>query len=73
MPQHFSVSEVARRNGVPPRVISDLFYQRLLSDERCPVIGGRRLIPADYLPAITAVLLGRGRRKATTGKQQGST
>jgi hypothetical protein len=50
------VSEVARRFGVRPRVISDLFYQRKLSDTRCPVIGGRRIIPADYVPVIEELL-----------------
>ena len=51
-----SISEVARRFGVRPRDISDLFYQRRLSDEVCPVVGGRRLIPLDYLPEIEAAL-----------------
>jgi hypothetical protein len=57
---YFTVSEVARRRGVPPRVISDLFYARRLDDSRCPIVGGRRLIPADYLPQIDAVLRAAG-------------
>ncbi len=52
-----SVSDAARHLGVRPRDISDLFYQRRLSDEVCPVVGGRRLIPLDYLPVIQAALL----------------
>lgn len=52
----YTVSEVARQVGARPRDISDLFYQRLLSDEKCPIIGGRRIIPPDYLPVITATL-----------------
>jgi hypothetical protein len=58
---HLTVSDVARRLRVRPRAISDLFYQRRLSDERCPIIGGRRLIPDDYLPTIVAVLREQGR------------
>jgi len=56
MVKHFSVSEVARLYGVSPRVISDLFYQRRLSDARCPVIGDRRIIPQDYLAEIAKAL-----------------
>lgn len=55
-----TVSEAARRFAVRPRTISDLFYQRRLSDEKCPVIGGRRLIPESYLPEILAALRERG-------------
>jgi hypothetical protein len=52
-----NVSEVARMVGARrPKDISDLFYQRKLDDRRCPVVGGRRLIPADYVPAIEAAL-----------------
>jgi hypothetical protein len=54
--KHFSVSEVARRIGARPKDISDLFYQRKLDDRRCPVTGGRRLIPEDYVPAVEAAL-----------------
>jgi hypothetical protein len=63
--QHFIVSEVARRIGAKPKDISDLFYQRRLSDVRCPVVGGRRLIPEDYLPTIAATLRDLGRLEAT--------
>jgi hypothetical protein len=56
----WTISEVARRTGVAPRALSDLFYQRVLSDETCPVVGGRRLIPASYLPVIDAALRTRG-------------
>jgi hypothetical protein len=56
---YLTVSDVARQYGVPPRVVSDLFYQRVLSDGVCPVVGGRRLIPASYIPVIEAVLLAR--------------
>lgn len=54
------VSEIARRFNVPPRAISDLFYARRLDDRRCPIIGGRRLIPTDYLPEVEAALRAAG-------------
>jgi hypothetical protein len=54
------VSQVARHFGVKPRDISDAFYQRLLDDTRCPIVGGRRLIPTDYLPAIETHLREHG-------------
>lgn len=54
--QFFVVSEVARRYGIAPRAISDLFYSRRLDDRRCQIIGGKRLIPAEYLPAIEEAL-----------------
>jgi hypothetical protein len=61
-----TVSDVARELGselgveIRPRDITALFYRRQLSDERCPILGGRRLIPHDYLPAIAEALRGRG-------------
>ena len=56
----FLVSQVARRFGVRPRDVSDLFYARILDDVRCPIVAGRRLIPADYLADVEAVLRERG-------------
>ncbi len=61
-----TVSEVARllsrKTGrtVSPQVISNLFYKRLLDDDRCPVVGRFRVIPEEYLPSIEHVLRGRG-------------
>jgi hypothetical protein len=54
--KHFSVSEVARRIGARPKDISDLFYQRKLDDQRCPLTAGRRLIPEDYVPVVETTL-----------------
>ena len=51
---HLSVSAVARQLGVPPRKITDLFYRRKLSDSLCPVVDGRRIIPAEYVPTVEA-------------------
>lgn len=62
MSGYVTVSEAAREIGrkagvvISPRTISDLFYKRLLRDDLCPIVGGRRLIPRDYLPDIEAVL-----------------
>jgi hypothetical protein len=55
------VSEAARRIGAKPRDISTAFYERKLDDARCPIIGGRRLIPEDYLPEIAKTLREMGR------------
>jgi hypothetical protein len=68
--QHLTVSDVARLKGVAPRVISDLFYARRLDDLRCPIVGGRRLIPADYLPEVERVLreVGYWREEGTCAK-----
>ena len=68
MPVRFvSVSEVARRIGVPPRSISDLFYSRELRDDLCPIVGGRRLIPEQYVDEIAAALARRDRRISQVG------
>jgi hypothetical protein len=63
--QHLIVSEVARRiPGARPKDISDLFYQRKLDEARGPIVGGRRLIAEDYVPAIEAALRAAGRLPA---------
>lgn len=54
------VSDVARQLGAKPKTISDLLYQRELSDDLCPIVGGRRLIPRSYLPTIQQILIERG-------------
>ncbi len=51
-----TISRLSRRWNIPPRKISDLFYSRKLDDSRCPIIDGRRLIPADYVPEIERML-----------------
>jgi hypothetical protein len=59
---YLSVSDAARRLGARPKDISDLFYQRLLRDDLCPIVAGRRLIPEDYLDLIAQALKRAGRR-----------
>lgn len=58
--QHLSVLEAARRLGARPRDISDLFYRRELRDDLCPMVGGRRLIPEDYIDRISTALRRHG-------------
>ncbi|MBL8796191.1 MAG: hypothetical protein JNM56_19985 [Planctomycetia bacterium] len=62
-----TVSEVARRLGVRPRDISDLFYRRLLDDACCPVVGSRRLIPEQYVATIAAALRHAPRTRGAGG------
>ena len=60
MPKLFTVSALARQWGIPPRKISDLFYCRRLSDDACPVVEGRRIIPEAYVPVVEQVLRDAG-------------
>jgi hypothetical protein len=60
--EYLCVSEAARRMGVRPRDISDMFYRRQLRDDLCPIVAGRRLIPESYLDTIEVVLRRTGRR-----------
>ncbi|MEQ8788907.1 MAG: hypothetical protein RIC55_21525 [Pirellulaceae bacterium] len=62
------VSDAARELDARPRDISDLFYQRVLDDQRCPVVSNRRVIPRDYLPKIREALAQR--RQAKQGAAQ---
>jgi hypothetical protein len=62
----YTVSEAARqltdRCGavISPKVITELFYRRVLDDAACPIVGGRRLIPGDYVRVIERALRSRG-------------
>ena len=67
--RRLSVSEVARRLGARPRDVSDLFYRRVLRDELCPIVAGRRLIPEWYVEIIASVLRRHG-RLAARGKER---
>jgi hypothetical protein len=67
MSHFYTVSDAARLLGVRPRDISDLFYQRWISDELCPVVGTRRLIPWDALPLIRDALQVRRREQKLAG------
>ena len=58
--EYLSVSEAARKFGAKPKQISDLLYHRVLRDDLCPIVGGRRLIPRSYLPKVLDVLIKQG-------------
>jgi hypothetical protein len=72
MSDYLIVSQVAREltqslgREVRPHDISTLFYGRQLSDDRCPIVGGRRMIPRDYLPEIGRVLRNRKKKLRST-------
>ncbi|MHC4445887.1 MAG: hypothetical protein ACYTF1_22860 [Planctomycetota bacterium] len=55
-----SVGDVARILGVRPSKITQLFYERRLDDDLCPIVGGRRLIPAEYVEIIAMELRRKG-------------
>jgi hypothetical protein len=57
------VTETTRKLGVLPRVLSDLFHAEKLDRDRCPIVGKRRVIPADYVPIIKAKLRELGKVK----------
>jgi hypothetical protein len=71
VPHFFAVSDLARRFNCRPRVISDLLYGRIIPDEECPVVGGRRLIPEKYVDVIAAKLDERRRRRGEEGTANG--
>ena len=55
-----SVGDAARELGVRPARITQLFYERRLRDDLCPIVSGRRLIPRSYLRVIAMQLRGKG-------------
>ena len=57
----FSVSDLARKYDCPPREISDLLYARIIPDHECPIVGGRRLIPAKLVEIIGQKLAERAK------------
>lgn len=71
METYLTVSQIARHLNVPPRVVSDLFYARRLDDKRCPVVGGRRLVPTDYIGEVEAVLRAAGWLSEQSGATHG--
>ncbi len=58
---HLTVSDVARRLGVRPRDISDLFYRRALDESQGPIVGGRRMVAVEDLPEIRRALIRPGK------------
>ena len=66
-----SVGDVARRLGVRPSVITQLFYERRIEDESCPIVAGRRLIPEEMVDVI-AIELRRKGYDVSTGDRRGT-
>ena len=60
MSNPLSVGDAAKILGVRPAEITALFYQQKLCGDRCPIIGGRRIIPADYVEIIAMELRRKG-------------
>ena len=54
--QLVSLAEASRRLRLPPRAVSDGFYQGRLDDSHCQWISGRRAIPVSQLRRIAAAL-----------------
>jgi hypothetical protein len=74
MLDYLTVSEAAQEarealaDDVPPRLISDLIYQRILDVERCPMLGGRRIIERGYLPTLLSRV--RQHRQSTRDRRK---
>lgn len=60
MSQPLSVGDVARLLGVRPSRITQLFYERKLREDLCPIVSGRRLIPPEYVEVIAMELRRKG-------------
>ena len=70
MPHLYTISSLTRRYDVAPRIISDLFYSRKLSDTECPIVDGRRMIPESYIPTVEAVLRAAGKHSPEHPKRR---
>jgi hypothetical protein len=54
MPQFYGIGEAARLAGCAPHYLSTLFYRGILDANRCGRVGGRIVVPAEYLDTIKA-------------------
>lgn len=67
----FSVTEASRELAqahglsVTPHALSNLIYRRVLAADAVRLIGGRRMISTEYLPALAALLRARGAAHTT--------
>ena len=60
MANYQSVGEVAQDLDVSPRAITTLFYEREVRTDLAPIVGGRRLVPPELVPAIRMALRRKG-------------
>src|SRR5436190_914728 len=56
---HFSITETARLLGVPVTVVNNGFYRGVFDRERCLKMGGRCLVPREYIDAVVIPTLRR--------------
>ena len=61
--EYIFTGDVAWELETNPIHITALFYRRLLDNERCRVVRGRRLIPRAYIPEIRQKLIEHGYMK----------
>lgn len=61
MPKLYTVGQLAQMWNIPPTTISVAFYQRVISDSRVTIIGGRRLIPEEAVEDIRRALVAAGK------------
>lgn len=68
----YGVSEAARLMNSKPRDLTNLFYNRQLRDDLCPLVSGRRVIPESYLKNIAMELRRGGKMVDYEGIKGGS-
>jgi len=63
MPDFLSVGQVAKAigGGARPCDITNLFYKGRLREDLCPILGGRRMVPREYVAQIAAALRRAGK------------
>ena len=66
MQEYVGVGDIAREYRVRPSQITQLFSERRLREDLCPVVSGRRLIPRSYVPMIVMALKRKGISVDTT-------
>jgi hypothetical protein len=57
------VGEAARELGIGPHDLAVALYTGRVPSDRCPVVGGRRLIPREVLPELRKALEERPNRR----------
>jgi hypothetical protein len=60
MSRFFAISQIARRLGIDPGVLSNGLYRGWIDSTQCPLVGNRRLIPEEAVAGIRETLVQRG-------------